>query len=212
MRFHPMRRRPLLVAALAGAALGLLEAVLLLRFGHQYTGAIFAVAALPIRHWQAMVFGWVGDGSLATESLTLLPLNGALWAVALTALARLLRRSARARRITLASAIPGAALAIAVGVVGLPIWESAGLRKLIFEYQVPGMVLLAMGGYEPYDYGGTSVDEQLHPDAFTLVLLAAANTLLVALLVLASRFWRDLARQALERRRRSPASDPVAPG
>lgn len=211
MRILPIRRHPLLLAALAGAALGLLEAVLLLCFGGRNTGALFAVAALPARHWLGMVLGWGWPGSRTAEILTVLPVNGALWAVALTALVRLLRRSPRARRIMLASAVPGVALAIAVGFVGLPIWDGVGMTKLIFEYQVPGMMLLAFGGYDPYLYGGSTVGEQIHPGAFALILFASANTLLISLLVLASKVWRRLGWRGLERCRRSLASNPVAP-
>ena len=56
--------RPLLVGALAGAAAGLLAALLLLRFGDSpgsgtftRSNHIFALAALPARWWHGYLFG-----------------------------------------------------------------------------------------------------------------------------------------------------------
>lgn len=197
---HRIRVHALAAAALAGAAAGLLTAVLLLRMDVRMAGHTFAVVALPARWWHGYLFGWVWPGSDASELLAILPANGALWAVALTALVRRLRRSARARRIALGSALAGTAPALGVWRVGLPIFERpGGLEGVVFDLQLPGMMLLAINGYDGHLYDGSVVGRQFHPGPLTLLLLAGANTLLIALLVLASGFWLRLAGRAFER-------------
>ncbi|HEX2210137.1 MAG TPA: hypothetical protein VHG93_20850 [Longimicrobium sp.] len=86
-----IRSHPLLTAALGGAAIGLIAAVLLLRFGDApgagtftRSSRIFAAASLPAGWWYHLVFGWAWKGSRASEFLAILPLNGAAWAVTLT--------------------------------------------------------------------------------------------------------------------------------
>jgi hypothetical protein len=213
-----MRRRialshPLVVAAVAGAALGVLGAVLLLRFGDPpgagfaRSNQIFLMASLPTRRWMSMVFGWTWWENRAAEFLTMLTLNGAVWAVALTALGRGLLRSARLRRAAVGSLLTGTALAMLVWTVRVPLQGPYdGVQGLIFLAQIPGMMLLTLVGYDPYLYDGTEVGGLYQPGAVTLTLFALANTMLAAWFVAAARFTWQWIRMPMPRR------GPVAEG
>ncbi|HYR12385.1 MAG TPA: hypothetical protein VEQ60_31650 [Longimicrobium sp.] len=205
---------PLVAAALAGAAAGLVLAALLLRSGDAAgmgtftrSDGIFAAAALPARWWMGMMFGWVWRGSRASELLVMLALNGVVWTVALTALVRGLRRSARARWIAVESALAGTALAVLLWIVRLPeLGPYDGARGLIVLAQLPGMALLTLNGYDTYLWDGTMTDGRYRPGPVTLLWLSIANALLVAATVRVARFtWRWM-RTPLPRRR------PVAEG
>lgn len=189
-------RHPLLTAALCGAVLGLVIAVLLLyvagtgRDRYAWVAHAFAKMSLPARWWHGMVFGWVWKGSREAEFLALLPLNGAAWGAGVTALARWLRRSSRARW----SAVAGTALAVLVWMVGMPVsgeWDGPG--GLILLAQLPGVMLLGINGYDTYLYDGTWIDEIYRPGPVTLLLFSLANALLIAGIVRVGAFtWRWL--------------------
>jgi hypothetical protein len=195
-----MRRRitashPLILAALTGAALGLLAAVLLLRFGDapgagtERSNGIFIVASLPTGSWMSMVFGWTWWENRAAEFMTMLTLNGVVWAVALTALGLRLLRSARARRVALAGAVAGTALAVLIGVVGFPVYGPYdGVRGLTVLAQAPGIMLLSLNGYDTMMYDGTLAEEIYRPGPVTLLLFSLANALLAAGYVVVARF------------------------
>jgi hypothetical protein len=181
-------RHPLLTAAFCGAALGLMTAVLLLyvagtgRDSYAWVAHAFPKTSLPARWWHGMVFGWVWNGRREAEFLVILPLNGAAWALALTALGRALRRGPRARQIAAGSAVAGTVLAVLGWRVGIPVLTNdwTGPRGLILLAQMPGMVLLAFNGYDTYLYDGTMVGEFFRPGPTTLLLFSAANALLMA--------------------------------
>jgi hypothetical protein len=178
---------PLVTAAVSGAAAGLLAAVLLLYAAgrgpdaYAWVAHAFPKMALPAQQWHGMLFGWVWNGSRQAEFLVILPLNGAAWALALTALGRALRRSP-ARRIAAGSAVAGTALAELVWTGGIPEMAEdwGGPRGLILLAQMPGMMLLAFNGYDTYMYDGTMVDGMFRPGPTTLLLFSAANALLAA--------------------------------
>lgn len=213
-----MRRRitashPLVLAALAGAALGLLAAVLLLRFGDApgagttRSSLIFIVASLPTRSWMNMVFGWTWWANRAAEFMTMLTLNGVAWAVALTALGRGMRRSAPAPWIALGSALAGTAVAVLIWIVGFPVYGPYdGARGLIVLAQAPGIMLLSLNGYDTMMYDGTFAEDLYRPGPVTLLLFALANALLAAGYVVVARFtWRWI-------RAPMPRPGPVAEG
>jgi hypothetical protein len=198
-----MRRRitashPLILAALAGAALGLVAAVLLLRFGDApgagttRSNRIFVVASLPMRSWMSMVFGWTWWENRAAEFATTLALNGVVWTVALTTLGRRLLRSARTRRIALGSVVAGTALAVLIRIVGFPVYGPYdGAQGLIVLAQAPGIMLLSLNGYDTMMYDGTFAEEVYRPGPVTLLLFSLANALLAAGYVVVARFtWR----------------------
>jgi hypothetical protein len=198
-----MRRRiaashPLVLAALAGAALGLLTAVLLIRFGDapgagtERSNGIFIVASLPTRSWMNLVFGWGWWENRAAELMTMLTLNGAVWVVALTVLGRGMRRSAPFRWIALGGALAGTAVAILIRIVGFPVYGPYdGARGLIVLAQAPGIMLLSMNGYDTIRYDGTFAEDLYRPGPVTLLLFSLANALLAAGYLVVARFtWR----------------------
>lgn len=205
---------PLLTAALVGAGAGLLAAVLLLWPGGALEPAaivranrIFATASLPVLWWHGHLFGWVWNGSRASEFLIILPLNGAAWATGLTALVRGLRRSAHVRRIAVGSALAGAALAVLVRIAGIPnVGLYDGVRGLITLAQCPGIMLLELNGYTTYMWDGGEIDGFYRPGPGTLLWFSFANALLVAAVARVARFtWRWI-------RMPIPRRGPVAEG
>jgi hypothetical protein len=225
--FHPhtsgtrtvaaMRRfaqsHPLVTATLAGAAAGLAVAMLLLQVVDSPGGTltrsnrIFTAAALPVRWWIGMVFGWVWHGSRTSEFLIILPLNGAAWATGLTALVHRVRRSARTRRIAVGSVLAGTALAVLLWTARVPLQGPYdGVRGLIFLAQIPGMMLLDLNGYGPYMYDGTAIEGLYRPGPVTLLLFSIANALLAVGFVSVARFTWLWIRMPMPRR------GPVAEG
>ena len=100
--------------------------------------------------------------------------------MALTALARRLRRSARARRLVLGSVLLGTALAVLVWMVRLPIYDyPGGLHGAIVHAQDPGRMLLAINGYDSYLYDGSVAGELFRPGPLTLLAFAGANAVLI---------------------------------
>lgn len=190
--------RPLILPALAGAALGLLAAVLLLRFGdgpgagNTRSNRIFLVASLPTRSWMNMVFGWTWWENRAAEFITMLTVNGAVWAGGLTALARGMRRSARVRRVAQASALAGTAVAVLIRIAGFPVYGPYdGAQGLIVLAQAPGIMLLGLNGYDSMMYDGTFIKDIYRPGPVTLLLFSLANTLLAAWFLVVGGFtWR----------------------
>ena len=193
-----MRRRitaphPLVLAAVAGAALGLIAAVLVLTFGDppgsRRAYAIFYTISLPVSAWLGSLTWSFGKTAVF---LTVLPLNGAVWGMALTVFVRGMLRSTRARRVTLASVLAGTVLAVLVWIAGFPVYGPYdGARGLIVLAQIPGIMLLGLNGYDTMMYDGTFVEDLYRPGPVTLLLFSLANALLAAGFVVAARFtWR----------------------
>lgn len=211
-----MRRRitashPILLAALAGTALGLLGAVLLLAFSDPpgsgllgRTWTVFYTVTLPVSHWLRPLT-W--PLSLPAQILILMPVNGAAWGIALAALTRRLRGSVRARCIAAGSALAGTVLAVLVGIAGFPeLGPYDGVRGLIVVAQAPGIMLLALNGYDTMMYDGTVVGGIYRPGPVTLLLFSLANALLAAWYAVVARFtWRWI-------RAPMPRPSPVAEG
>lgn len=193
-----MRRRitashPLVLAAVAGAALGLVAAVLVLTFGDppgsRRAYAIFYTISLPVSAWLNFATWSFGKTALF---LTVLPVNGAAWGLALAALTRRLRGSVRARRIAAGSALAGTAVAVLIWIVGFPVYGPyEGVRGLIVLAQAPGIMLLNVNGYDTMMYDGTFAEDLYRPGPVTLLLFSLANALLAAGYVVVARFtWR----------------------
>lgn len=198
---------PLVTAAAAGAAPGLLAAVILLALedppGWPRSYAIFHAIALPVSFWLSHVTWTLSRTALF---LTALPLSGAVWAVALISLRRGLRRNATFRRVAVGSALAGTALAMLVWMGGISnAGPYNGVQGLMFLAQIPGMTLLALMGYDTNLYDGTMIGGLYRPGPVTLPLFALANTLLAAGLAAVARFtWRWI---RMPMPRRSPVAD-----
>lgn len=198
MRRRVTASKPLILAALAGAALGLLAAVLLLRFGDApgagttRSNHIFVLASLPTRWWMSTVFGWTWWENRAAELTTMLTLNGVVWAVALTTLGRGMLRSASIRWVALGSALAGTAVAVLIRIAGFPVYGPYdGARGLIVLAQAPGIMLLSLNGYDTMMYDGSFARDLYRPGPITLLLFSLANALLAAGYVVVARFtWR----------------------